>query len=164
MELQNKPPTLGNLTSNFVCFILMIMYFKMFILEIRMVADSSFHASHYFIASKNDCRNSNLFLSTILGFRIFVWNEVGGTTSTRANSGLVLTLPCTWVETLRTPTLARVARPFASGLSGVEWSGVGGGASIQRSAGAASGSDLPARLPCDTGTSCLLHDAGVVLP
>lgn len=46
MELQNKPPTLGNLTSNFVCFILIIMYFKMFILEMRMVADSSFRASH----------------------------------------------------------------------------------------------------------------------
>lgn len=46
MELQNKPSTLGNLTSNFVCFILIIMYFKMFILEMRMVADSSFHDSH----------------------------------------------------------------------------------------------------------------------
>lgn len=45
MELQNKPPTLGSLTSNLVCFILFIMYFKVFILEMRTVADSSFHGS-----------------------------------------------------------------------------------------------------------------------
>lgn len=46
MELQNKPPTLGNFTSNFVCFILIIMYFKMFILEMLTVANSSFLAFH----------------------------------------------------------------------------------------------------------------------
>lgn len=46
MELQNKPPPLGNLTSNFVCFILIIMYFKMFTLEARAVAESSFYAFH----------------------------------------------------------------------------------------------------------------------
>lgn len=56
--------------------------------------------------------------------------------------------------------LARVARPLASGWSGAEWSGVGGGASRRRSAGAASGSDHQARLPCDTGASCLLHGTG----
>lgn len=46
MELQNKPPPLGNFTSNFVCFILIIMYFKMFMLEAQAVAEASFHAFH----------------------------------------------------------------------------------------------------------------------
>lgn len=58
-------------------------------------------------------------------------------------------------------SLARVAHPLASGWSGVEWAEE---PSRRRSAGAASGSDHQARLPCDTGASCLLHGTGVVLP
>lgn len=93
MELQNKPPTLGSLTSNLVCFILFIMYFKVFILEMRTVADSSFHGSLWFIASKNDHGNSNVFLSTILWFYTTVWNEVGGMASKQADS-LLWSLLC----------------------------------------------------------------------
>lgn len=66
-------------------------------------------------------------------------------------------------NTVCSNTLARVSPPLASDWSGVDWSAMEWRSQDTGFRWSSISSDLQARVPHDTGMSCLLHSAGFVL-